>query len=137
MPKRTSTTGPNAIYHTKLEDLSARLGMPPQELEACIGPITGGVAAAFVLVQKPGGSWLPLMQAKAEQERSGLRVTETISCWFEAGAEKIVVAADGALPKDPLVVESHDFAGVRFTVLASSRLLSSEPTNSATNAALA
>lgn len=137
MPKRTSTTGPNAIYRTKLHDLAARLGMPPQELEACIGPIIRGLAAAFVFVQKPGGSWLPLMQAKAGQDRSVQGIAETISCWVDAGVQTIIVAVAVASPKDASAVESHEFAGVRFSVLASGHLSPSETTSSATDAALA
>lgn len=137
MSRRCSVTRRDSVYLAKIEALSETLGMPPRELEACIGAIVGGLAGAFVLVQKPSGSWLPLMHVNADKHTAAQGIEETVSCWLSAGAEKIVVAADGALPEDPLAVESHLFAGVRFTVLASSRLLSSELTSSATDAALA
>jgi hypothetical protein len=116
MPKRRSVIKRDSFYLAKIEALAETLGMPPRELEACIGSIVGGLAAAFVLVRKPSGSWLPLMHVNADKQTAARFIEETVSCWLGAGAEKVVVAADFALPKDPLAVESHDFAGVRFTV---------------------
>jgi hypothetical protein len=77
------------------------------------------------------------MHVKTEKEGSTEGMAETISCWFEAGAEKIVVAAKATLPADARTVVSLDLAGVRFTVLVSGHLSASEPTSSATDAALA
>jgi hypothetical protein len=136
MPRKRTAPNLDADYLVKLRQTAVDLGLTEGEIEACIGGIVGELAEAFLLIQKPDRSWLPMMFAKRGPGTSCTSITETVACWLDTGAEKILLATSTTLKSEILAVRTYEFAGVRFSIVDQNQK-SLEPTCAATDAALA
>lgn len=136
MPRKRTAPNLDADYLVKLRQTAADLGLTEGEIEACIGAIVGELAEAFLLIQKPDRSWLPMMFAKRGPGTSRTSITETVACWLDTGAEKILLATSITLESEILAVRTYEFAGVRFMFVEQSQI-SLAPTRATADAALA
>lgn len=136
MPRKRTGTNLDADYLARLRQTAVELGLPECELEACIGAIVGELAEAFLLIQKPDRSWLPMMLVKRGPGTSGTSILETLACWLDAGADNILLATSITLESEILAVRTYEFAGVRFSIVEQSRI-ALEPTRATAASALA
>lgn len=136
MPSKRTAPNLDADYLAKLRQTAVDIGLPEGEVEACIGAIVGELAEVFLLIQKPDQSWLPMMLPKRGPWTSRTSITETLACWLDAGAERILLATSIALDRETLAGQTCEIAGVRFSIVERSQT-ALEPTGSTAGAALA